>query len=561
MSIQSVLLLITAAVNSLLSLFVLFGKRSKENTVYAVFVLFASMWAVGLALFIFEVDFTRALYIANFYYIAAAGIPAFFLYFAWLFLNKNSSQRSYLPVLFVLPLVVIIGLFILDPKFIVERVFYTSWGKDVELNRVNYLYYGAYFLAFVALAYVRLLRTFSQTDDPTEKKQLQFILLGTSVGFLFGMVFDLFLPFMGNYRYIYIGPLFSLSMVASIAYAISKHHLFDIKVIAAQVSTFLLWIFLFVRSLLSTTWQDQVINYGLFLITIVVGIFLIRGVIKEVRQKEQLAKLSKELEAANVQLKELDQARADFITLISHQLRTPPATMKWYLSAIRQGDYGQMDEGVKEMLVKAEITNNSLISLIEDLLNASRIERGKMEFLFEPADLEELTRLTVELLLPQARLKKLELSYTPPRKPLPKVLADREKIRQVVNNFIDNAIKYTQRGSIEVSIESDGTDICVKVKDTGKGVAKNVASLLFDKYTRGKDSAIHSTGIGLGLYVAKVVIQNHKGKIGVESEGEGKGSTFYFSLPLHNDLPHTKIMDLVEKHGEPPEAQKEEQGG
>jgi K+-sensing histidine kinase KdpD len=80
-------------------------------------------------------------------------------------------------------------------------------------------------------------------------------------------------------------------------------------------------------------------------------------------------------------------------------------------------------------------------------------------------------------------------------------------------------------------------------------VIKEIAASLFAKYARGKDSALHSTGIGLGLYVAKVVVDNHGGSIGVNSEGEGRGSTFYFSLPIHNDLPHTKTMDLVEQTG------------
>jgi signal transduction histidine kinase len=272
-------------------------------------------------------------------------------------------------------------------------------------------------------------------------------------------------------------------------------------------------------------------------------------VIKEVRQREQLELLSKKLEDANLQLKAMDLARADFITLISHQLRTPPATIKWYLSAIKQGDYGAMDESVRQMIVKAEITNNSLISLIEDLLNASRIERGKMEFLFEPTDIEELARFTTEQLQPQAALKKLQLIYQKPVSEIPKVMADKEKLRQVINNFIDNAIKYTPVGNIKVWVESDAEKVVVKVKDTGKGVIKEIAASLFAKYARGKDSALHSTGIGLGLYVAKVVVDNHGGSIGVNSEGEGRGSTFYFSLPIHNDLPHTKTMDLVEQTG------------
>ncbi len=561
MSIQSILLLITASVNSLLSLFVLLGKRDKVNIVYSLFVLFASMWAVGLAYFILGHDLNASLLAANFYYVAAAGIPAFFLSFACIFLHKGKTRKDFVYAMAFLPVLMLTGLFVLDKHLIIADIFYTSSGKDVVLNKFNYLVYGIYFFLLVIFAYVKLFSTLRTAVDDEERKQLLFIIWGTSIGFIFGMIFNLILPFFGNYQLIFLGPLFSFSMVVSIAYSIGKYHLFDIKVIATQLLTFFLWIFLFVRTVISTSFQDQAINFSLFFVTVVLGSFLIKSVIKEVRQREQLEELSVKLEKANEKLKDLDQARADFITLTSHQLRTPPATLKWYLSAIRQGDYGQMDEGVKEMVVKAEITNNSLISLIEDLLNASRIERGKMEFLFEPGDLEELTRFTVEQLLPQARMKKLELSYTPPRKEVPKVLVDREKVRQVINNFIDNAIKYTLKGSISVWVEADDNNVYVKVKDTGKGVAKNIAPSLFTKYSRGKDAAIHSTGIGLGLFVAKIVIENHKGSIGVESEGEGKGSTFYFSLPIHNDLPHTKIMDLVKQNQDIEQVALQDKGG
>jgi signal transduction histidine kinase len=167
-------------------------------------------------------------------------------------------------------------------------------------------------------------------------------------------------------------------------------------------------------------------------------------------------------------------------------------------------------------------TNNSQISLIDDLLNASRIERGKMEFFFEKADLAELARITYDQLLPQAKMRKIELIYNVPTEALPAVMMDKEKVRQVINNMVDNAIKYTKQGSVTMSIEKTPTDLVMKVKDTGRGVDPKIAPTLFSKYTRGKDAATAATGLGLGLYVAKVIIEQNHGRIWVESEGEGK---------------------------------------
>jgi signal transduction histidine kinase len=213
---------------------------------------------------------------------------------------------------------------------------------------------------------------------------------------------------------------------------------------------------------------------------------------------------------------------------------------------VLSGDFGELNEEVKSALDRVQSTNNSQISLIDDLLNASRIERGKMEFFFEKADLAELARITYDQLLPQAKMRKIELIYNVPTEALPAVMMDKEKVRQVINNMVDNAIKYTKQGSVTMSIEKTPTDLVMKVKDTGRGVDPKIAPTLFSKYTRGKDAATAATGLGLGLYVAKVIIEQNHGRIWVESEGEGKGSTFIFSLPLKSDLEETAVVDLAE---------------
>lgn len=251
--------------------------------------------------------------------------------------------------------------------------------------------------------------------------------------------------------------------------------------------------------------------------------------------------LYQELSDANEQLKALDKARAEFITIASHQLRTPPATIKWYLSAIAGGDFGKMDPAVEEAVSKVMATNDAQISTISDLLNASRIERGKLEFFFEEADFEHLASESVNQLKPLAEMKKLQLSYQPSQSALPSIVMDQEKIRQVMNNMIDNAIKYTKQGDIKVKVEQVDGNVKFSVSDQGKGLSKEEAAKLFQKFTRGDNSATHATGLGLGMYVAKVIVDQHNGKIWAESEGRDKGSTFAFSIPLNNSLKATTV--------------------
>ncbi len=257
------------------------------------------------------------------------------------------------------------------------------------------------------------------------------------------------------------------------------------------------------------------------------------------------AMLYQQLQIANEQLKALDKARAEFISIASHQLRTPPATIKWYLGAVLEGDFGQLTEELRAALDRTRVANDSQISTIDDLLNASRIERGKLEFFFEKAEIEPIVRLLTEQLQPLAQMKKLTLVYTPPKEKLPDIVMDKEKVRQVVNNMIDNAIKYSKHGEIKVELKSDPENIIIAVTDSGKGIKPGEAGKLFQKYQRGADSATHATGLGLGLYVAKVIVEQHGGKIWADSPGEGKGSTFSFSIPLKSDLKATTV-DLTQ---------------
>lgn len=404
--------------------------------------------------------------------------------------------------------------------------------------------FGLMVVFLVAGGIVNLFRKTLKSSD-LERKQYRVILLGTLITFSLIIVFNFVLPVIFNIlRFIPLAPVFILPFIAFTAFAIIRYHLLNLKIITTEILTFLLAVSTLFEVVLSTNIIAAGFRFIIFLLILSISFVLNRSVKKEVEQREQLEILDKQLEDANVKLKSLDEARAEFITIASHQLRTPPATIKWYLSAVLAGDYGKVPAKILEQLTRTQNTNNHLISLIEDMLNVSRIERGKMEFLFETTNLEELARFSYEQLLPIAGDKKLKLTYTPPPKPLPQIMADKEKLRQVMNNIIDNALKYTKQGEVSVSIFQQGDEIKFAVKDSGKGISKEDAQAIFQKYSRGKESVKQSAGLGLGLYVAKIIIDQHKGKIWAESMGEGKGSIFAFTVPIHSGLEKTTLVDL-----------------
>lgn len=378
-----------------------------------------------------------------------------------------------------------------------------------------------------------------------EKSQWRFLSVGLIATFILVIAFS-FLNFIvfRNASTVRFGHLYTLPFVTFSAYAMIKHKLLNIKAVLAEIMAIVLNSIIFIQLINSQSTVQFVISVLVFLGTLLVGILLIKGVEKEVKQREQLQVLTAQLEDANEKLKALDLARAEFISIASHQLRTPPATIKWYMSSILSGDYGKIPKEAFTQLEKVQTTNNGLISLIEDILNVSRIERGKMEFMFQEIELSEIAKQAYEQLIPIAKEKGLKYSFKKPKKTLPKIMADREKLKQVMNNIIDNSIKYTPKGSVEVSLSATLTDIVFEVKDTGKGFSKEEESQIFQKFSRGKESLKHSAGLGLGLYVAKIIIEQHKGKLLAQSAGEGKGSKFSFTIPIKSGLKTTTLVEL-----------------
>ena len=379
-----------------------------------------------------------------------------------------------------------------------------------------------------------------------QRNQFILVLIGTLITFSCIILFNFILPVIfEELSFIPLAPVFFLPFIILTSYAIVKYHLLNVKVIATELLTFLLAVGTLFEILISENVGTAIFRFLIFCLVLVFGLMLINSVIKEVKQREQLQILTGKLKDANKQLKVLDQARAEFISMASHQLRTPPSSIKWYLSALLANEFGQVPMELRDPLVKVNITNNSMISLIDALLNVSRIERGKLEFVFEETDLVAITQFTVDQLMPLAMDKGLELTFKrPPR--VPKLVMDKEKLRQVINNMIDNSIKYTKQGKIEVSIELTKKDVTVKIKDTGKGMGQKELEASFAKYGRGGDSIKYSAGLGLGMYLGKVIVEQHNGRIWAESAGENKGSTFAFSLPINNKIkPTSLVFDLT----------------
>jgi signal transduction histidine kinase len=247
--------------------------------------------------------------------------------------------------------------------------------------------------------------------------------------------------------------------------------------------------------------------------------------LREIAERERVLRESAE---------KLSRAKTEFIAIVSHQLRTPLTIISGYLSMILDGDYGEIPQKLKEIIKKTLHSTQRLIRLVNSILDVSKIEAGEVEINFERVDLREIAREVVEELKMKAQKKNLYLELKESKEKMEN-LVDREKIREVLFNLVDNAIKYTQEGGITLSlkrvVEKNVDQICVK--DTGEGLTKEEIEKIFERFSRGRAGLKFWTeGVGLGLFISKSFVEMHGGKIWVESEGKGKGSAFYIELPI-----------------------------
>ena len=247
--------------------------------------------------------------------------------------------------------------------------------------------------------------------------------------------------------------------------------------------------------------------------------------------QEEVDRATSDLKSANEKLQELDKLKDEFVSLASHELRTPMTAIKGSLSTILDGYVGEVSGEAREFLTAAFNENDRLIRLVNNLLNISRIEAGRFTFTTTKVDMDKLNSDVVHNLEMAAKEKGITLTYQKDG-PLPPVLADEDKVKEVIINLIGNAIKFTHKGGVTVAtVQKDGK-IITSVTDTGSGIAKEDQDLLFKKFSQIHGSYAKQTGgTGLGLYISKQIIEGLKGTIWLEST-LGKGSTFFFSLPI-----------------------------
>jgi signal transduction histidine kinase len=439
--------------------------------------------------------------------------------------EKMKFSRLYKFVL--VPLVFLASLVTLTP-FVFPRLLMLSKPGSIAQAEVapGILIFGFVAVSLVFASIAELIKKLFRADSQT-KRALRIILIGTIITFALVITFNFLIPVItGNRSFIVYGSIFFFPFIGLAAYAMLREKLFHVRTIGTAILVILLSMVTFTEVILSSSLSLILYRSVEFILVLVFGILLVRGAIREVQQRELLAK-------ANARLRELDELKSQFLSFASHQLRSPLTAIQGYTSMLLEGDFGEMSEPVKNSIKTVDQSSKSLITIVNEFLDVSRIEQGRMKYDISDFDIKKLAEEVFNELRPNVEKKGLKFEFLADNDAGCIVNADQGKIKQVIGNIIDNAIKYTETGGIKVQLEHKDKKVLIKVSDSGIGIEPSEITKLFSMFTRAADA--HKTnvsGTGLGLYVAKQMVEAQKGRVWVESPGKGKGSTFFIELPL-----------------------------
>ncbi len=256
---------------------------------------------------------------------------------------------------------------------------------------------------------------------------------------------------------------------------------------------------------------------------------LVTVALEKAQTFSSLVETARNLKAANAKLTKLDAAKTEFLSIASHQLRTPLSIIRGYVTMMQEGAFGKTTERQGEVVVKIRSSTESMIELVNQLLSVSRIESGRTTVEINRMHVVPLCKEVKDFLSLRAKERGLTLTCDTPKMAM--VLGDTAKVKEVITNLVENALKYTDKGFVRVKFFDEPQFVRVEVQDSGNGLTKEDIGKLFQKFSRAASSAVNgAAGTGLGLYVCKRLIEAMGGEIWASSAGRGKGSVFAFRL-------------------------------
>jgi signal transduction histidine kinase len=444
------------------------------------------------------------------------------------FLRKEGRGYSVLGTAILIYGVVLGGLALGTDFVIIRSAFVGSVARPVFHDVGRWAFYA--FVTIVTV-FINAILVKEYLGYPKERRlRIQYFFIGMLLFAGCNIVFNVALPLLFDvYEYYEIGNYSVVFLLGFTAYAIVKQELFGIRTVLTTLFVGAIGLLLAIDILGFTEQRAlQLFKGAVLLLFLYFGYLLVQSVYREIAQREKVEEIAAELRRS-------DEAKTEFLSIVSHQLRTPLNAIAGYLSLLLEGAYGTLDEKKQKPVERLYRSNERLIHLVKDLLGVSQIQMGRIKLELAEVDLCKLVASVVEEFGMAADEKGIELNATCPERGVPLVTGDAQKLRDSVLNLVDNAIRYTKEGSVRVSVESEDGGVVIRVKDTGPGIEEAEMKALFESFQRGDVGRRQwAEGTGLGLYITQQFVTMHGGSVWAESAGKGKGTTFCIRIPLRH---------------------------
>ena len=451
---------------------------------------------------------------------------AFSMFYLYYVFPKESVFYSKFFKFFLVPWVIFVGILTLTP-FVFEKI--VSFNLDGTIGEVKtnfgIILFGGTVLLFILSFFIGFIKKIYQEKVRSLKLQYILIFLGAFITFGLHICFNFILPiFFNNIKYTSLGAIYSFPFILFTSFAILRYGFLNIRIIITDLFIIILLVLSAIQILSAVGFIEILLRLAIFASILILGIVTMRLVRKEFEQREQLAELNKKLE-------DLNRLKSEFLSFASHQLKSPLAVIKGYATLVSDGSVPNVPDQAKDFAIKIKDSVDKLLELIEEFMDYRKIEENKMDFNFENVEIVSLIKYFIKNFEILAKDKNLQLIFEPSIDNA-MVKIDKTRFMQVIQNLVDNAIKYTPSGWVKVDIKKEDNSVLICVCDSGLGISKELQEKLFGQFVRDPSIKKEIRGTGLGLYIAKNIIEAHNGKIWAESEGENKGSKFFVKIPL-----------------------------
>lgn len=517
---------IVAVVSGTVVLF--YNWRSRVNRVYFLVGTAVALWAFSYWVWLSSTEPGQALFWAKLMAIGSITLPIVFFH---LVVEIFRLEKKFLVIAgyIITSIVAVLSPLDIFITGVSQKLFFPFWPDPGPLY--NFVFACLYMPVFLYSFYLMFQNYLRSTG--IDKTQALFLLIGSAFGWIGGLTnfflwYNIPIPPYGNFIF----PIYTLF----IGYAILKSRVFQTKVIAAEIFTFAIWTFLVLKTTFSPDYREFTVNMLVLVATIIFGFFLIQSVMAEIKYREKITVAYEVEKKARQELMELDSVKNQFIIITQHHLRTPLGSIRGYASALLEGVYGKLPSGFVDPIKRVEISAGRLINVADEFLAISQLQIGKDIVILKPGI--EIIPIIEEIIEEQkfeADKRRLSIGFKADASCAGlKITADQQLLKLALFNFVDNAVKYTEEGGIDIMLVKEDKSIKITVKDTGIGMTEKEAqdslTKLFERGERAKE--MYVLGRGIGLYLSNKIIKAHGGGVTAESRGLNLGSSFTIELPL-----------------------------